>query len=73
MIRFSNEISGSYIVGFGASGRYRHNPWKTIGFFSAVTVWWREKKGRLLSMLSFGSYNKRIPDAEHEFAWLQYR
>lgn len=29
-----------------------------------------EKKGRLLSMLSFGSYNKRIPDAEHEFAWL---
>ena len=29
-----------------------------------------EKKSYLLSKLSFGNYNSKIPDAKHEFSWL---
>jgi len=67
--RYGNEISGVILSGSAlqkgvdiAFGRLIASLQKKL--------FGEDKKGKLLSLLSFGTYNKRIPDAKYRFAWL---
>lgn len=67
--RYGREISGVILSGSACQAGIDITLGRQLASIQR-RLFGEEKKGYLLSKLSFGSYNRKIPDAEHEFAWL---
>lgn len=67
--RYGREISGVILSG----SAYQKGIDITLGRQLASLqrmLFGEDRKGYLLSMLSFGTYNRKIPGAKHKFSWL---
>lgn len=66
--RFGKEISGVILSGSALQKGIDITLGRQIA--AVQRLFGEHKKSYLLSKLSFGNYNKRIPNAKHEFSWL---
>ena len=69
IIRYGKEVSGVILSG----SAMQKGPDIVMGMQIASLqrkLFGEEKKGNLLGLLSFGTYNRRIHDARHRFSWL---
>lgn len=67
--RFAEEISGVVLCGSALQKGIDITLGRQLASIQRK-IFGEERKGYLLTRLSFESYNKKIPNAEHKFSWL---
>ncbi len=66
---FGEEISGVILSGSAMQKGIDITVGRCLAFIQCK-LFDEDKKAHFIDKLSFGSYNKRIPNAKHKFAWL---
>ena len=69
IIRYGSELKGVILSGSALQKGLQVYAGSMISSIEKL-IWGEKKQSKLLDHLSFGSYNKRIKDDEHKFAWL---
>lgn len=69
ILRYGKELKGAILCGSAAQKGALVMTGRAISSVEK-TLFGEKKPDKLLDSLSFGSYNKRIRDKEHKFAWL---
>lgn len=69
ILRYGKELKGAVLCGSAAQKGTMVLAGRAISSVEK-TLFGEKKPDKLLDSLSFGSYNKRIRDKEHKFAWL---
>lgn len=67
--RYGNQISGVVLSGTAMQKGIDITLGRQLASIQRK-IFGEEKKAHLLNKLSFGNYNKKIPDALHKFSWL---
>ena len=69
IIRYGSELNGVILSGSAVQKGYQVYAGMLISSFEKL-IFGERKQSRLLDRLSFGSYNRKIKDRGHKFAWL---